>query len=53
MNAIEKMLYEQQKSELFQRVVSENFSFIDSLIEQSDLDRLGIKMEDEEDGSND
>lgn len=53
MNAIEKMLLEQHREELFQRVVSDNFNFIDNLIEQTDLDRIGYKKEDESDGSDD
>lgn len=55
MNAIEKMLFEQHQRELFQRVVSDNFSFVDNLIEQVDLDRNNIKLdkEDNEDALND
>lgn len=49
MNAIERMLFEQHRRELFQRVVSDNFSFIDNLIEQTDLDRNNIKLDKEED----
>lgn len=49
MNAIEKMLFEQQRSELFQRVVSDDFSFVDNLIEQVDLDRINIKLDKEDD----
>ena len=48
MNAIEKMLFEQHQSELFQRVVSDNFNFVDNLIEQVDLDRNNIKLEQED-----
>lgn len=50
MNAIEKMLFEQHQRELFHRVVSDNFNFVDNLIEQTDLDRNNIKLE--EDDSN-
>lgn len=54
MNAIERMLLEQHKEELFQRVVSDDFSFVDSLIEQVDLDRVNNKLEvEKEDGSDD
>ena len=53
MNAIEKMLLEQHREELFQRVVSDNFNFIDNLIEQTDLDRIGCNKEDESDGADD
>lgn len=49
MNAIERMLFEQHCEEVFHRVVSDKFDFIDNLIEQSDLDRNNIKLDKEED----
>lgn len=40
MNAVERMLYEQMTEEVFQRVASDDFSFVDSLIDQHDLDKI-------------
>lgn len=40
MNAVERMLHEQMTEEVFQRVVSDDFSFVDSLIDQHDLDKF-------------
>lgn len=35
MNAIESALLEQMEQEKFQRVVADNFSFVDSLIDET------------------
>lgn len=52
MNDIEKMLFEEVQSETFQKVVSDSFSYVDSLIDQSDLDKISEK-ESYEDANND
>lgn len=39
MNNVERLLFEQMNEERFQRVVSDRFSFVDSLIEQRDIDK--------------
>lgn len=39
MNDIERMIYNQMNKERFQRVVSEKFSFVDSLIDQRDINK--------------
>ena len=40
MNKIEAMLFEQMQEEKFQQTVADNFDFVDSLIDQNDLDKL-------------
>lgn len=45
MNKIEHMLLEQMKEEKFHQVVTDNFDFVDSLVDQTDLERIS----DEED----
>ena len=40
MREIEKMFLEQVESEKFQRAISDDFSFADSLIDQRDLERI-------------
>lgn len=40
MNKVESMLLEQMQDEMFQKTVSDNFEFVDSLIDQTDLDRI-------------
>lgn len=39
MNDIERMIYNQMNEERFQRVISEKFSFVDSLIDQRDINK--------------
>lgn len=43
MNAIELMLLEQMECDKFQMAVSDDFSFVDSLIDQRDLNKLKDK----------
>ena len=45
MNKIERMLLEQMEEEKFHQVVTDNFDFVDSLVDQTDLERIS----DEED----
>lgn len=40
MNDVERMLLEHHKTELFHSAMSDNFSFVDSLIDQRDLNKL-------------
>lgn len=51
MNNVERALLEQMENEKFQKVVSDDFSFVDSLTDQRDLDKNN--KEDGEDGCND
>jgi hypothetical protein len=46
-NKIEQMLLEQMEEDKFHDVVNDDFSFADSLIDQSDLDKLNDKEDDE------
>ena len=46
MNKIEEMLLEQMMQEKFHQVVNDNFNFVDSLIDPSDLDKIS-DMEDD------
>ena len=52
MNAVEQTLLEHMENEKFQSVVSDDFAFADSLIDQKDLDNY-IKKEANKDGCND
>ena len=45
MNKVEHMLLEQMEEEKFHQVVADNFDFVDSLVDQIDLERIS----DEED----
>ena len=45
MNKIEQMLLEQMEEEKFHQTVADNFDFVDSLVDQIDLERIS----DEED----
>ncbi len=40
MNAVEKALLEQMENDKFQKAVSDDFTIIDSLIDQRDLDKI-------------
>lgn len=40
MNNVEKALLEQMENDKFQKAVRDDFSCVDSLIEQSDIDRI-------------
>lgn len=40
MNNVEKALHDQLVSDKFQKVVSDDFTFADSLIDQRDLDKI-------------
>lgn len=53
MNNVERALLEQMENEKFQKVVSDDFSFVDSLTDQKDLDKNKNNKEDGEDGCND
>lgn len=48
MNNVEKMLLEQQEEDLFNKVVSDDFSCVDSLIDKKDLEKY-TSEEDKED----
>lgn len=48
MNNVEKMLLEQQEEDLFNKVISDDFSCVDSLIDKKDLERFTCE-EDKED----
>lgn len=50
MNNVEKLFTEQMETEKFFDVINDNFSFIDSLIDKRDMERLGINEEAEVDG---
>lgn len=50
MNNVEKLFTEQMETEKFFDVINDNFSFIDSLIDKRDMERLGINEEVEVDG---
>lgn len=52
MNAVEQTLLEHMENEKFQSVVSDDFAFADSLIDQKDLDNYN-KKEANKDGCND
>lgn len=52
MNAIEKMLIEQHSNELFQRVISDKFDFVDNLVELTDLNRIRENNKNKEDCKN-
>lgn len=41
MNDVERLFLEEASEKQFQRVVSDDFSFVDSLITQEDLDKFG------------
>lgn len=43
MNKVESMLLEQMEEEKFHQAVHDNFDFVDSLIDQNDLDKLKEK----------
>ena len=51
MNDVETTLLEQMENEKFQKVVSDDFAFADSLIDQEDLDK--INKEANKNGCND
>lgn len=53
MNAVEQTLLEHMENEKFQSVVSDDFAFADSLIDQKDLDNYNKKKEANKDGCND
>ena len=40
MNAVENALLEQMENDKFQKAVSDDFTIIDSLIDQKDLDKI-------------
>lgn len=40
MNNVEKMLLEQQEEDLFNKVISDDFSCVDSLIDKKDLEKF-------------
>ena len=44
MNDIEKMLYEKMKNRNFHEATYDDFSFVDSLIEQRDLARINEEV---------
>ena len=46
MTDVEKLFAEQMDRRNFNRVMNEDFSFIDKLIDQSDIDRLNKSKED-------
>lgn len=52
MNKVESTLLEQMDNKLFQDVISDDFAFADSLVDNDDLNKLNIK-EVIEDGSDD
>ena len=43
MNNVERMFVEQMENEKFQKAVFDDFTFVDSLIDQRDLDKLSEK----------
>lgn len=45
MNNVERMLYEQNEFNKFQKVVTDSFSFVDSLIDKRDLNKFYEKEE--------
>lgn len=47
MNKVEKMLLEEMKEDIFHKTVTDNFGFVDSLIDQNDLDKLSDKEDNE------
>lgn len=51
-NQVEKMFLEQMQEDVFHQTVNDNFDFVDSLIEQSDLDKVSDK-EGEDNASDD
>lgn len=51
MNAVENALLEQMENDKFQKAVSDDFTFVDSLIDQKDLDKLN--KEDNKNACND
>lgn len=48
MNNVEKMLLEQQEEDLFNKVISDDFSCVDSLIDKKDIEKFTCE-EDKED----
>lgn len=48
MNNVEKMLLEQQEEDLFNKVISDDFSCVDSLIDKKDIEKFACE-EDKED----
>ena len=40
MNKVEKLLLEEMQEDVFQKTVTDDFAFVDSLIDQNDLDKL-------------
>ena len=53
MTDVERTLLEQMENKNFQNVVSDDFAFADSLIDQKDLDKFLNDKEINNDGSND
>ena len=41
MNNVERMLLEQQEEDMFNKVISDDFSAVDSIIDDTDIDRVG------------
>ena len=49
MNQVEKTVFDKMEADKFQKVISDDMSFADSLIDQRDIDKYYAKKEDEKD----
>ena len=45
MNQVEKTVFDKMEADKFQKIISDNMSFADSLIDQRDIDKYYAKKE--------